>query len=118
MTIERNKLGASELEVPRICLGTMTWGEQNSEAEAHEQLDWAFANGIDFIDTAEMYPVPTKAETYARTESMIGHWLRRQDRSKLILASKIAGPGRAMAWVRKDRRLEAGPLTRDDFTLA
>jgi aryl-alcohol dehydrogenase-like predicted oxidoreductase len=118
MTIERIKLGSSDLEVPRICLGTMTFGEQNTEVEAHQQLDWALDNGINFIDTAEMYPVPTKAETFTRTESIVGRWLSTKDRSKVILATKIAGPGRGMAWVRKDQRLEAGPLTRDDFILA
>ncbi len=118
MTIERIKLGASDLEVPKICLGTMTFGEQNSEAEAHEQLNWALENEINFIDTAEMYPIPTKSDTFTHTESIIGRWLAKQDRSKVILATKIAGPGRAMDWVRQGRRLEAGALTRDDFILA
>lgn len=118
MSIERIKLGASDLEVPKVCLGTMTFGEQNTEAQAHEQLDWALENGINFIDTAEMYPIPTQANTFTHTESIIGRWLAKKDRSKVILATKIAGPGRGMAWVRQGQRLGAGALTRDDFTLA
>ena len=92
-----NKLG--NLEVSEICLGSMTWGEQNSEAEAHAQLDFAVAHGVNFIDTAEMYPVPPRAETGTRTESFLGTWLRRQQRDKLVVASKIAGPGRR-DWLR------------------
>lgn len=85
-----------------ICLGTMTWGEQNSESEAHEQLNYAMAQGINFIDTAEMYPVPPRAETACRTEQYIGTWLKHQPRDKLIVASKIAGPGRR-DWLRGGR---------------
>jgi aryl-alcohol dehydrogenase-like predicted oxidoreductase len=77
----------------------MTWGEQNTEAEAHAQLDCAVAHGIDFIDTAEMYPVPPGPKTYSRTESILGTWLAKQPRDKLIVASKVAGPGRR-EWVR------------------
>lgn len=84
------KLGNTEIEVSRICLGTMTWGEQNTEAEAHEQLDYAVAAGINFIDTAELYPVAPKAETQGLTEQYIGNWLaKRNDRDKLIIASKV-----------------------------
>jgi aryl-alcohol dehydrogenase-like predicted oxidoreductase len=87
-------LGTTGLEVSALCLGTMTWGEQNTEAEAHEQLDYAVDQGINFIDTAEMYPVPPKAETQGLTEQYVGTWLkRRSDRDKLVLATKIAGPG-------------------------
>lgn len=87
-----NKLGRTEIEVSHICLGTMTWGEQNTEAEAHQQLDYAVDAGINFFDTAEMYPVPPKAETQGLTESYIGSWLaKRQDRDKLIIASKVCG---------------------------
>jgi aryl-alcohol dehydrogenase-like predicted oxidoreductase len=118
MTIDRIKLGSTDLEVPKICLGTMTFGEQNTEAQAHEQLSWAMAHDINFIDTAEMYPIPTKAESFTRTESIIGRWLTHQDRSKLVIATKIAGPGRGMPWVRQGLRQEAGPLTREDFQLA
>lgn len=87
-------LGTTGVDVSTICLGTMTWGEQNSEAEAHEQLSYAVDQGVNFIDTAEMYPVPPKADTMGLTEQYIGTWLKaRQDRDQLILASKIAGPG-------------------------
>jgi aryl-alcohol dehydrogenase-like predicted oxidoreductase len=94
------KLGNTDIEVSKVCLGTMTFGDQNTESEAHEQLDYALAQGINFIDTAEMYPVPPKAETYSRTESMIGPWLKRQARDKVILGSKVAGPRRNIDWIR------------------
>ncbi|MBU1666584.1 MAG: aldo/keto reductase, partial [Gammaproteobacteria bacterium] len=74
--MDYRKLGHSDLSVSAICLGTMTFGEQNSEAEAHAQLDLAFERGVNFIDTAEMYPVPPRPETFTRSESMIGTWLR------------------------------------------
>lgn len=90
--MDYNKLGRTDIKVSQICLGTMTWGEQNTEAQAHEQLDYAVEAGINFIDTAEMYPVPPKAETQGLTESYIGSWLAtRQDRDKLIIASKVCG---------------------------
>ncbi|MFA5122164.1 NADP(H)-dependent aldo-keto reductase [Zavarzinia sp.] len=86
------RLGKTDLDVSLICLGTMTWGEQNSEAEAHEQLDYAVDQGINFMDTAEMYPVPPKPETQGRTEAYMGTWLKaRKNRDKLILATKVAG---------------------------
>ncbi|MCB1160603.1 MAG: aldo/keto reductase, partial [Leptospiraceae bacterium] len=89
------ELGTSGLRVSKICLGTMTWGEQNTEKEAHEQLDYASEQGINFIDTAEMYPVPPKKETYSRTESIIGNWDRlHKERDKFILATKVIGPMR------------------------
>jgi aryl-alcohol dehydrogenase-like predicted oxidoreductase len=94
------RLGGSDLEVSRICLGTMTFGTQNSEADAHRQLDFALANGINFIDTAEMYSVPPNAESYGRTETHIGSWLKRQARDRIILATKISGPGRSLKWIR------------------
>jgi aryl-alcohol dehydrogenase-like predicted oxidoreductase len=88
--MEYTKLGQTDIEVSRICLGTMTWGEQNTEAEAHEQLDYAVSAGINFIDTAEMYPVAPRKETQGLTESYIGTWLsKRQDRDKLIIATKV-----------------------------
>lgn len=91
--MEKRKLGQTGIEVSKICLGTMTFGEQNTEAQAHEQLDFALANGINFIDTAEMYPVPPCKETYATTEKFIGNWLaKRGKRDDIVLASKIAGP--------------------------
>ncbi|ABM63048.1 NADP(H)-dependent aldo-keto reductase [Halorhodospira halophila] len=92
--MEYRPLGHSELRVSAICLGTMTWGEQNSEAEAHAQLDLAAEHGVNFIDAAEMYPVPPRAETAGRTEAYLGNWLARQPRREdLVIATKIAGPG-------------------------
>ena len=84
------RLGRTDIEVSLICLGTMTWGEQNTEEEAHEQLDYAVDAGINFIDTAELYPVDPRAETQGRTETYIGNWLnKRKDRDKLTIASKV-----------------------------
>lgn len=85
------RLGRTDLDVSLICLGTMTWGEQNTEAEAHQQLDVAMAAGVNFIDVAEMYPVPPRAETYGATEKYIGTWLRYQQRENVILATKVIG---------------------------
>lgn len=95
-----NPLGASGLNVSAVCLGTMTFGRQNSEAEAHEQIDYAVAQGINFIDVAEMYPVPSTQETYGRSEEIVGNWLARQPRDQFILATKAAGGGRHVKWVR------------------
>ena len=94
------QLGESSLQVSTICLGTMTFGAQNSEAEGHAQLDRAFAAGINFIDTAEMYAVPPSAESYGKTETIVGNWLARQARDKVIVATKAAGPGRSLNWIR------------------
>lgn len=89
-----NQLGQTNLQVSEICLGTMTFGEQNSQAEGFEQLDYAVAQGVNFIDTAELYAIPPKAETYGATEEIVGNWLKqRGKRDDLIIASKIAGPG-------------------------
>ncbi len=91
-----NPLGRTEIKVSEICLGTMTWGSQNSEAEAHEQMDYAVEQGVNFFDTAELYPVtPLSADTYGDTERIIGSWFwKRQKRDDIILATKVAGPGR------------------------
>lgn len=92
-------LGESGLEVSLMCLGSMTWGRQNSEAEGHQQMDYALERGINFFDTAEIYAVPPNAETYGKTEAIIGSWFAaRQNRERVILASKVAGPG--PTWVR------------------
>lgn len=89
------KLGHTGLDVSTICLGTMTFGEQNSEVEAHEQLDYALSRGVNFVDAAEMYPVPPRAETQGRTESYIGSWLARSGRrSDIVLATKVTGHAR------------------------
>jgi aryl-alcohol dehydrogenase-like predicted oxidoreductase len=95
-------LPGTDMNVSKVCLGTMTWGQQNSEAEAHEQLDYAVAQGINFIDTAEMYPVPPNAQTQGRTEKHLGTWLVRQKRDRLYIATKVAGPGRR-DWIRGGR---------------
>jgi aryl-alcohol dehydrogenase-like predicted oxidoreductase len=95
-----NQLGESDLNVSEICLGTMTYGQQNTIEEAHQQLDYAIAQGINFIDTAEMYPVPPRGETQGKTEAYIGEWLKKQQRHQLIIATKIVGPGRPFKWLR------------------
>lgn len=93
--MKTRKLGRTDLEVSLIGLGTMTWGEQNSESDAHEQLDYALSRGVTLVDTAEMYPVPPKAETQGRTETYIGTWLAKtKRRHDIVLASKAAGPVR------------------------
>ena len=109
--MEYRQLGESDLKVSALALGTMTFGEQNSEAEAHAQLDLAVAHGVNFIDTAEMYPVAPRAETAGRTESYIGTWLKRQQRDKLIVATKIAGPARGFTWIRNTPRIDRAQLT-------
>jgi aryl-alcohol dehydrogenase-like predicted oxidoreductase len=110
--VKKNKLGKTDIMVSEICLGTMTWGQQNNEKEAHDQLSYAIEKGINFIDTAEMYAVPPKKETAGLTETYIGSWLKHQDRSKIILATKISGrtsnvpsgpPG--LDWIRNGPRL-------------
>ncbi|WP_397451439.1 NADP(H)-dependent aldo-keto reductase [Pseudomonas sp. NA-150] len=99
--MDYRQLGRTDLKVSALCLGTMTWGEQNSEPEAFAQIERAKAAGINFMDTAEMYPVPPKAETYATTEKFIGNWFKsRGDRADWILASKIAGPGNGIDYIR------------------
>ena len=95
-------LPGTDLNVSAVCLGTMTWGQQNSETEAHAQLDYAIAHGINFIDTAEMYPVPPNATTQGRTETYVGNWLAKQPRDGLVIATKVAGPGRR-DWIRDGR---------------
>jgi len=89
------RLGSSPLEVSRICLGSMTWGLQNNQQDANAQLDYAQEQGINFIDTAEMYAVPPSEETYGKTEAIIGNWIKANPsrRKEIVLASKIAGPG-------------------------
>jgi aryl-alcohol dehydrogenase-like predicted oxidoreductase len=106
-------LGRTDLKVSAVCLGTMTWGNQNTETEAHAQLDLALDHGINFIDTAEMYAVPPTAETYGKTETYIGTWLAaRGCRDRVILATKVVGPGPRFPWVRDGRpRLDARNIT-------
>ncbi|MGR6859136.1 aldo/keto reductase [Aliivibrio salmonicida] len=104
--MEYTTLGSSNVSVSRICLGSMTWGQQNSQEDANQQIDYALSQGINFIDTAEMYAVPPSPDTYGKTETIIGNWLAENPdrRTEIILASKIAGPG--LPWVRN-----AGPIT-------
>ena len=93
------KLGNTDLEVSLICLGTMTWGKQNNQTEAFEQMDYAIDQGINFFDTAEMYAVPCTEETFGKTETIIGNWFKeRSNRKKVILATKVSGPG--LPWIR------------------
>ena len=101
------QLGASNLQVSGIALGTMTFGQQNSLREAHAQLDYALAQGVNFIDTAEMYPVPGKPETQGRSEEYVGKWLKSRARDKLVIATKVAGPARGFDWIR------GGPVALD-----
>src|SRR5260370_17517000 len=92
--MEYRKLGGTDVNVSLIGLGTMTWGEQNTEADAHAQIDAALEAGVNLIDAAEMYPVPPRPETQGRTEEYIGTWLAAHPgaRDKIVLATKIAGP--------------------------
>ncbi|SIQ98960.1 aldo/keto reductase [Pseudacidovorax sp. RU35E] len=110
--MQRIQLGRSDLHVTPICLGTMTFGEQVDEPTAHDILDHAVARGVDFLDTAEMYAVPARKETYGATETIIGNWFAKNPglRQKLTLATKVAGPSRGMPWVR-----EGGGMTAADI---
>ena len=105
-------LGQSDLQVTPICLGTMTFGEQVNEADAHAILDRAVERGLNFLDTAEMYAVPPRAETFGATETIIGRWLAQRPglRQKLVLATKVAGPSRGMPWVRAGAGLTAADI--------
>jgi len=104
--MKRVALGGTDRQVSPLCLGTMTWGEQNSEADAHAQLDFAIAHGINFIDAAEMYPVPPKPETQGRTEQYIGSWLKKTGRrNDVVIATKVIGPG-LFPYIRGGPRLD------------
>ena len=105
--MEYRKLGNTDIDVSLICLGTMTWGQQNTEEEGHEQMDYAFERGINFFDTAELYSIPPMAETQGRTEEIIGTWFAKTgNRDKIILATKVA-VSRNMSWFRGgDTRLD------------
>lgn len=108
------QLGNTDIRVSKVCLGTMTYGDQNTQQDANNQLDYALSQGINFIDTAEMYPVPPRADTVTRTETILGNWIKTQQRDSFVLASKIAGPRRGMHWIR------GGPsgLDRDNIRAA
>ncbi len=112
MTMNLVRLGRSDLHVTPICLGTMTFGEQVPEPLAHDILDRSLERGINFLDTAEMYSVPARAETCGATETIIGHWLAKRPsaRAKLVLATKVAGPSRGMPWVRSGKGMTAADI--------
>ena len=96
------KLGTTDLDVSLICLGTMTWGTQNTEREAFEQMDYSLGQGVNFFDTAELYSVPPNSDSYGKTEEIIGNWFKiRNNREKIVLASKVVGPG--CSWIRKGK---------------
>ena len=107
-----NNLGKTNIKVSEICLGSMNWGEQNTQKEAHEQIDYALDQGINFIDVAEMYPVPPSEETYGNTERIIGQWISKNSsrRENFVLATKIAGPTvsgpRDLSYLRNGPRLD------------
>ena len=114
--MEYRKVGRTDIEVSSICLGTMTWGEQNTEAEAHEQLEYSLDQGVNFIDTAEMYAVPTKKETQGKTEEHIGTWFKTKgNRDKVILATKVAGRS-GISYMRENN--EITKLSKNDIHYA
>ncbi|MDV7340538.1 NADP(H)-dependent aldo-keto reductase [Terasakiella sp. A23] len=99
--MEYRKLGRTDIDVSLVCLGTMTWGEQNTQDQAFEQMDYAVSEGVNFFDTAEIYPVSPRKETYAETERIIGNWFEKSgQRNDVILASKVAGPGDYFDYIR------------------
>lgn len=101
--MDYNILPNTDIKVSKICLGTMTWGNQNTEAEGHEQMDYALDQGVNFFDVAELYPVPANAETQGETERIIGTWFKKTaNRDKITLATKVAGPGDYTKHIRKD----------------
>ncbi len=112
--MKRNQLGDSDLHVSEICIGTMTFGQQNTLEDAKEQLDHSIAEGINFIDTAELYAVPPKAETQGLTEEYVGEWLKDQKREDLIVATKIVGSGRNFEWFREGKN----QVNRDEINRA
>lgn len=113
--MQMRRLGRTDLHVSKICLGTMTWGQQNTEAEGHAQMDLAFERGVNFLDTAEMYSIPPKAETQGSTERIVGSWMKaRGNRDRVILATKVVGRT-TDAWYRGGR---PSKLVREDILQA
>lgn len=109
--MEYRTLGNTDIKVSKICLGTMTWGEQNSEADAHQQLDYALDQGVNFIDAAEMYPVPPREETQGRTEQYLGTWLHnRGQRDRVVVATKVTGRSASFPYLRGGPRLNLAHL--------
>lgn len=114
--MQYRKLGNTEIDVSVICLGTMTWGQQNTRGQAFEQMDYALSQGVNFFDTAELYAIPPQAGTYGRTEEIIGEWLQaRGTRDQIVLTSKVAGPGEE--WIPHIRGGKTR-FDRDDIALA
>ena len=110
--MQKVQLGHSDLRVTPICLGTMTFGEQVNEATAHTILSRSLERGVDFLDTAEMYAVPARKETFGATETIIGNWFAKNPgaRQKLTVATKVAGPSRGMPWVREGSGMTAADI--------
>ncbi|MEC8636532.1 MAG: aldo/keto reductase, partial [Bacteroidota bacterium] len=101
--MDYNLLPDTDIKVSKICLGTMTWGRQNTEAEGHDQMDYALEEGVNFFDVAELYPIPADAQTQGETERIIGTWFKKtRHRDKIILATKVAGPGDYTKHIRKN----------------
>ena len=107
-----SNLPNTSTEISKIGLGTMTFGQQNTEAEGHAQMDYALANGVNFFDTAEMYSIPAKKETYGSTEKIIGNWFKKTgNRENVILATKIAGPNRNLNYLREENDFSPASLS-------
>ena len=116
--MEMRNLGRTGIKVSNICLGSMTWGEQNTQKQGHEQLDYALERGINFIDTAELYPIPPKADTRGETEIIIGNWIKaRKNREKIILATKIVGRMDRANWFRKGGKPPRHTKAQIDFAV-
>ena len=104
--MKMKRLGRTDMMVSELCLGTMTWGQQNTLEEGHAQMDWAQANGVNFFDVAEMYPSAPTADTCGRTEEIIGEWFTRSGkRADTILATKVAGPDDKLTWIREGKSI-------------
>ena len=115
--MEYRRIPNTNLDVSKICLGTMTWGKQNTEAEGHEQMNYALDRGVNFWDTAELYPVPAESYTQGLTEEIIGNWfLKNGKRDQIILASKIAGPETFSSHIRKKMSFDKGYVLKNART--
>ena len=116
--MKTTKLGRTDIKVSKVCLGSMTWGQQNTEKEGHEQLDYALERGINFIDTAELYPIPPKPGTRGATEKIIGTWLAaRGNRDKVVLATKVVGRWEGENWFRDDKKPARHTKAQIDFAV-
>ncbi len=116
--MQMRKLGRTDIDVSACCLGTMTYGEQNTEAEGHQQMDYALDRGVNFFDTAELYSIPPKEETYGSTEKVIGSWFKQTGkRDKVILATKISGRS-TMTWMRGEKKFDLLRVTKEQIDIA